>query len=144
MSMGQFLDPSCHSAIHSLQHTVNHNILLMMHASLAQTAEEVLGCIASAGEVVIRVGSMSSSGHDQSRFEAEGLQHRCNATKDFILDAELLGWADFVIMNDLSNAAEVAYFVRRCKYRRSPSTSINGKSGREVMPSLRIPMFWRG
>lgn len=110
----------------------------------AQVAEEVLGCAASAGEVVIRTGSMSSSGHDQTRFEAMPLQERCNATKAFFLDAELLGWADFAVMNDLSNAAEVAYFVRRCKYRRPPSSSINGKSGKGVMPSLRIPMFWRG
>ena len=53
----------------------------------AQTAERILGCLASAGHVVLMTSSMSSTGHDQSRFEKLTLEERCNATRSLVLDA---------------------------------------------------------
>jgi len=93
-------------------------------SSLIHQANDILNC----SSVVVRTGgkgpwglvghqglrpnATAGRGHHQSSFNGLPLEQRCNATKQFIVDLEVMGWADFLVSNEKSNVAEVAYLLR--------------------------------
>ena len=68
----------------------------------------------------------------QASFNRMTLESRCAATNRFLLDLEVLGWADFMIVNEKSNVAETAYYIRRCKYYHARETAISGETGADI------------
>ena len=93
--------------------------------AISHAAKLILKC----GRVVIRHHGMSRYGHTQAAFNSKPLEERCTATQNYIADLEILAWADYMIVNDRSNVAEFANYIRRCKYHHPRETAISGETG---------------
>ena len=98
--------------------------------AISHAAKLILKC----GRIVIRHHGMSRDGHRQAAFNSMPLEERCTATQNYIADLEILAWADYMIVNDRSNVAEVANYIRRCKYHHPRETAISGEAGNIMLP----------
>ena len=90
-------------------------------ATLIGQARSILNC----SSVIAREGGkgpwvlmpealppLGGRGHIQGQFNSMSLEERCSATKQFMVDLEVMGWADYLVTNEKSNVAEVAYLLR--------------------------------
>lgn len=85
-------------------------------------AEDIIKC----GHVIMRAPTKEGVAYHARAFHHEPQQVRCEATKAYLLDIELMGWATYLVANHRANADTIATFLRKCKFHREFSTVFPG------------------
>lgn len=87
-----------------------------------EMAETELNC----SEIILRVPKADKHGYDKQEFKQLTQNLRCQATGDYLVDIELMGWSTLLVANHRANADTTATFLRKCKYFYDYSSTIPG------------------
>lgn len=64
--------------------------------------------------------------HIQEDFNVQPVAARCAATRDILVDFELMGWGSHMVGNPWSNADSVALLLRKCVHAQDDASFVDG------------------
>ncbi|KAG2491843.1 hypothetical protein HYH03_009799 [Edaphochlamys debaryana] len=65
-------------------------------------------------------------GHEQRRFNSAPIEQRCNATRSFITDLNIMAAAPYFVGNTVSNVVSMAFWLRGCVHHHDLDTLFDG------------------
>eukprot|EP00878_Enallax_costatus_P032119 GHUV01035227.1.p1 GENE.GHUV01035227.1~~GHUV01035227.1.p1 ORF type:complete len:360 (+),score=66.45 GHUV01035227.1:351-1430(+) len=136
--LGKYIDPDTHKypmaegmrrliVTHpGIQASAPSCLILSDDYGYAQSVKAMAQDILKCREFVMRIPDDQDAAYEIKSFQHMPQKDRCEATKEYLIDIELMGWATFLISNHRANADTIAAFLRKCRFYHDMSTIVPG------------------